>query len=161
MSDYKRFTEFKPYRQDASKGRYIQYCVTGCYNDMNHKGDYTTGESVDRLAELENGIEQGYIKILPVRAGDKIYVVPSKASYGINRMHKTFKENNKVYTQTVDEIRFFKDGVYMVYSCEYQQNHHSEFFGETWFLEYKQAANRLKEMEAIYAKYDHKGGDND
>lgn len=154
MSDYKRFTEFKPYRQDASKGRYIQYCVTGCYNDMNHKGDYTTGESVDRLAELENGIEQGYIKILPVRAGDKIYVVPSKASYGINRMHKTFKENNRVYTQIVDEIRFFKDGVYMVYSCEYQQNHHSEFFGETWFLEYEQAANRLKEMEAIYAKYD-------
>ena len=154
MSDYKRFTEFKPYRQDASKGRYIQYCVTGCYNDMNHKGDYTTGESVDRLAELENGIEQGYIKILPVRIGDKIYVVPSKACYGINRMHKTFKENNRVYTQTVDEIRFFKNGVYMVYSCGYQQNHTSELLGETWFLEYEQAANRLKEMEAIYAKND-------
>ena len=154
MSEYKRFTEFKPYRQDASKGRYIQYCVTGCYNDMNHKGDYTTGESVDRLAELENGIEQGYIKILPVRIGDKIYVVPSKACYGINRMHKTFKENNRVYTQTVDEVRFFKNGVYMVYSCDYQQNHTSELLGETWFLEYEQAANRLKEMEAIYAKYD-------
>ena len=154
MSEYKRFTEFKPYRQDASKGRYIQYCVTGCYNDMNHKGDYTTGESVDRLAELENGIEQGYIKILPVRIGDKIYVVPSKACYGINRMHKTFKENNRVYTQTVDEVRFFKNGVYMVYSCDYQQNHTSELLGETWFLEYEQAANRLKEMEAIYAKND-------
>lgn len=110
--------------------------------------------AVKRLGELEEKIEQGYIKILPVKAGDQIYVVPSKANYGINRMHKTFKENNRVYTQTVDEIRFFKDGVYMVYSCEYQQNHHSEFFGETWFLEYEQAANRLKEMEAIYAKYD-------
>jgi hypothetical protein len=109
-------------------------------------------KAYDRLAELEDKIEQGYIKILPVKAGDKIYVVPSKASYGINRMHKTFRENNRVYTQTVDEIRFFKDGVYMVYSCEYQQNHHSELLGETWFLTYEQAENRLKEMEAIYAK---------
>lgn len=105
----------------------------------------------NKLCGIENKIEQGYIKILPVKAGDKIYVVPSKASYGINRMHKTFRENNRVYTQTVDEIRFFKDGVYMVYSCDYQQNHTSELLGETWFLEYEQAANRLKEMEAIYA----------
>lgn len=108
----------------------------------------------NKLCGIENKIEQGYIKILPVKAGDKIYVVPSKASYGINRMHKTFRENNRVYTQTVDEIRFFKDGVYMVYSCEYQQSHHSELLGETWFLEYEQAANCLKEMEAIYAKND-------
>lgn len=132
MSDYKRFTDGK--KPTIS--------------------EIEAAEAYWKLAELEDKIEQGYIKILPVRAGDKIYVVPSKASYGINRMHKTFRENNRVYTQTVDEIRFFKDGVYMVYSCEYQQNHHSEFFGEMWFLEYEQAANRLKEMEAIYAKYD-------
>ena len=75
MSDYKRFTEFKPYRQDASKGRYIQYCVTGCYNDMNHKGDYTTGESVDRLAELEDKIEQGTLIELPCKVGDTVYEV--------------------------------------------------------------------------------------
>lgn len=140
MSDYKRFTE------NVDSGFVDELACRIAYN---------------KLCGIENQIEQGYIKILPVRAGDKIYVVPSKAIYGINRMHKTFRENNRVYTQTVDEIRFFKDGVYMVYSCEYQQNHHSEFFGETWFLEYEQAANRLKEMEAIYAKYDHKGGDND
>lgn len=136
-SDYKRFTE------NVDSGFVSELDCRIAYN---------------KLCGIENKIEQGYIKILPVKAGDKIYVVPSKASYGINRMHKTFRENNRVYTQTVDEIRFFKDGVYMVYSCEYQQNHHSEFFGETWFLEYEQAANRLKEMEAIYAKYDHKGG---
>lgn len=133
MSDYKRFTE------NVDSGFVDELACRIAYN---------------KLCGIENQIEQGYIKILPVRAGDKIYVVPSKASYGINRMHKTFKENNRVYTQTVDEIRFFKNGVYMVYSCGYQQNHTSELLGETWFLEYEQAANRLKEMEAIYAKND-------
>ena len=113
---------------------------------------YYIGDPIQRLADIENKMAQGYIKILPVKAGDKIYVVPSKASYGINRMHKTFRDHNRVYTQTVDEIRFFKNGVYMVYSCMYQQNHGSEFLGETWFLEYEQAENRLKEMEAFYAR---------
>ena len=132
MSDYKRFTDGKkPIISEIE-----------------------AAESYWKLAELEDKIEQGYIKILPVRAGDKIYVVPSKAHYGINRMHKSFKENNRVYTQTVDEVRFFKNGVYLIHTCDYQQNHHSDLFGETWFLEYEQAANRLKEMEAIYAKYD-------
>lgn len=133
MSDYKRFTE------NVDSGFVSELDCRIAYN---------------KLCEIENKIEQGYIKILPVKAGDKIYVVPSKACYGINRMHKTFKENNRVYTQTVDEIRFFKNGVYMVYTCDYQQNHTSELLGETWFLEYEQAANRLKEMEAIYAKND-------
>ena len=159
MSDYKRLTNKN---LDEYNPEY-DFCVgcehfgepNGCNRWNGTCGNYERFmETYNRLAELEDKIEQGYIKILPVRAGDKIYVVPSKAHYGINRMHKSFKENNRVYTQTVDEIRFFKDGVYMVYSCEYQQNHHSEFFGETWFLEYEQAANRLKEMEAIYAKYD-------
>jgi len=149
MEMYKRLT-----RRNNDGTTWVKCAVC----DIQDKCDFTKEsccqELQDRLAELEDRIEQGYIKILPVKAGDKIYVVPSKAHYGINRMHKTFKENNRVYTQTVDEIRFFKDGVYMVYSCEYQQNHHSEFFGETWFLEYEQAANRLKEMEAIYAKND-------
>lgn len=58
----KRFTEFKPYRQGESEGRYVQYAVTGCGNDSDHKGDYTTGASVDRLAELEDKIEQGTLK---------------------------------------------------------------------------------------------------
>ena len=144
------------YERITDKAHRFKKCAGCTYKKCQYcddKPDYER-EGYNRLAELEDKIEQGYIKILPVKVGDKIYVVPSKASYGINRMHKTFRENNRVYTQTVDEIRFFKDGVYMVYSCEYQQNHHSEFFGETWFLEYEQAANRLKEMEAIYAKYD-------
>lgn len=103
-------------------------------------------EILDRLAELEDKIEQGYIKILPVKAGDKIYVVPSKVNFDLNRINR-YHEHNRVYEQTVDEIRFFKNGVYMVYSCYYQQNHHSEFFGETWFLTREEAEKRLKELQ--------------
>lgn len=99
-----------------------------------------------RLRELEDKIEQGYIKILPVKAGDKIYVVPSKVNFDLNRINR-YHEHNRVYEQTVDEIRFFKNGVYMVYSCYYQQNHHSEFFGETWFLTREEAEKRLKELQ--------------
>ena len=101
---------------------------------------------LNRLAELEDKIEQGYIKILPVKAGDKIYVVPSKVNFDLNRINR-YHEHNRVYEQTVDEIRFFKNGVYMVYSCYYQQNHHSEFFGETWFLTREEAKKRLKELQ--------------
>lgn len=54
---YKRFTELKTYNN--GKKMYVQYSVSGCYNDMNRKGDYTTGDSVDRLAELEDKIEDG------------------------------------------------------------------------------------------------------
>lgn len=154
MSDYKRLTE----RKNNNGTEWIILKEFEKYQDFvewsNLHAMHAFEKALDCLAELEDKIEQGYIKILPVKAGDQIYVVPSKASYGINRMHKTFKENNRVYTQTVDEIRFFKNGVYMVYTCDYQQNHTSELLGETWFLEYEQAANRLKEMEAIYAKYD-------
>lgn len=158
MKNYKRLTnnnrdEYDPEYDFCCGCKY--FGKPGCNRPNGTCGNYERFiETYNRLEELEDKIEQGYIKILPVKAGDKIYVVPSKAIYGINRMHKTFREINRVYTQTVDEIRFFKDGMYMVYSCEYQQNHLSEFFGETWFLEYEQAANRLKEMEAIYAKYD-------
>ena len=117
--------------------------IVGCY----HKDKII----LERLAEIEDKIEQGYIKILPVKVGDKIYVVPSYANYGLNIVNR-HPENNRVYEQTVNEIRFFQNGVYMVYSCDYMQNHHSEFFGETWFLEYEQAINRLKEMEVMYGQ---------
>lgn len=108
-------------------------------------GIYLT-DCLNRLAELEDEIEKGYIKILPVKAGDKIYVVPSKVNFDLNRINR-YHEHNRVYEQTVDEIRFFKNGVYMVYSCYYQQNHHSEFFGETWFLTREEAEKRLEELK--------------
>jgi hypothetical protein len=91
-------------------------------------------------------IEQGYIKILPVRAGDKIYVVPSKVNYRLNVVNR-HSEHNRVYEQTVGEVRFFQSGDYMVYCCDYLQNHHKAFFGETWFLTREEAEKRLKELQ--------------
>lgn len=72
---YKRFTELKTYNN--GKKMYVQYSVSGCYNDMNRKGDYTTGDSVDRLAELEDKIENGTLIELPCncKIGDLVYGV--------------------------------------------------------------------------------------
>ncbi len=63
-----RFTELV-------NGLYIQRKISGCYNDMNGKGDYTTGRSVDRLAELEDKLESGQLVELPCKVGDLIYIV--------------------------------------------------------------------------------------
>lgn len=69
---HKRFTELKEYANGQKS--YVQYSVTGCYNDMNRKGDYTTGASVDRLGELEDKIEKGTLIELPCKVGDTIFV---------------------------------------------------------------------------------------
>ena len=97
-------------------------------------------------AELEDAIEQGYIKILPVKAGDKIYVVPSKVNFDLNKLNG-YSEHNRVYEQTVDEIRFFRKDIYMVFSCDYLENHRGASLGETWFLTREEAEKRLKELQ--------------
>ena len=103
-------------------------------------------EQQNRLAELEDKIEQGYIRILPVNAGDKIYVVPSKVNFDLNKLNG-YSEHNRVYEQTVDEIRFFRKDIYMVFSCDYLENHRGASLGETWFLTREEAEKRLKELQ--------------
>ncbi len=122
------------------KERFTQRVDSGFVSELDCRIAY------NKLCAIEDKIEQGYIKILPVKAGDKIYVVPSKVNYDLNRVNRYY-EHNRVYEQTVDEIRFFKNSVYMVYCCYYQQNHHSEFFGETWFLTREKAEAKLKELQ--------------
>ena len=107
---------------------------------------FLRGDAVDRLAELEDKIEQGYIKILPVKEGDKIYVVPSKVNFDLNKLNG-YSEHNRVYEQTVDEIRFFRKDIYMVFSCDYLENHRGASLGETWFLTREEAEKRLKEVQ--------------
>ena len=100
----------------------------------------------NKLCSIEDKIEQGYIKILPVKAGDKIYVVPSKVNFDLNRINR-YHEHNRVYEQTVDEIRFFHKDIYMVFSCDYLENHRGAALGETWFLTREEAEKRLKELQ--------------
>ena len=75
---YKRFTELKTYNN--GKKMYVQYSVIGCYNDMNRKGDYTTGDSVDRLAELEDKIENGTL-LEVLKVGDTATAIIDTLAY--------------------------------------------------------------------------------
>lgn len=132
--EYKRLTE---------KGKNGEWTVF-VNNDGRLSEDIQT--IIDRLAELEDKIEQGYIKILPVKEGDKIYVVPSKVNFDLNKLNG-YSKHNRVYEQTVDEIRFFRKDIYMVFSCDYLENHRGASLGETWFLTREEAEKRLKELQ--------------
>lgn len=146
---YERFTEFKPYKQGESKGRYVQYCVTGCYNDMNRKGDYTTGASVDRLAELKNKIERGTLIELPCRVGDTVYVP------------WVWDDQQGISTAKIEEIKFYDSQMH--YMCFINLESDNESFnqefggwkidqsiGETVFLACEDAEKRLKELTGRY-----------
>ena len=95
---YKRFTELKTYNN--GKKMYVQYSVSGCYNDMNRKGDYTTGDSVDRLAELEDKIENGTLVESPCKVEDMIY--NKNIKFYLNCKEIPFEELSKLPQMTVD-----------------------------------------------------------
>ena len=116
MSERKRFTELK-------NGRYVQYRVTGCYNDCDCKGDYTTGASVDRLAELEDKIEQGTLIELPCKVGAIIYYV---GSYQIGTWKKKIRYDIFEFPFTLDML---------------------DTYGNNWFLTREEAEKRLKELQ--------------
>lgn len=101
---------------------------------------------LNRLGKIEDKIESGLMWELPCKIGDKIYVIPSKANYDLNSLMK-HPENNRVHTQVVCEVRFFKDKTYLLTTCEGQWQVHSAFFMDNWFLSYEEAEQRLKEFE--------------
>lgn len=111
----------------------------------------------NKIAELEEQLKNA-IK-LPVKLGDKIYVVPSKTNFEINNIHH--KERNRVYEWEVHEIRFNKYGYDVVSwtdntpyfcadcetikiktACESQR-----FYRETWFKTKEEALAKLKELQ--------------
>ncbi len=53
---------------------------------------------------------------LPCKVGDTVYVIPSKVNYDLNKLNR-HSENNRVYEQTVDEVRMFKNGNYLLTTC--------------------------------------------
>lgn len=97
---------------------------------------------------------------LPVKIGDKIYVVPSETNYKINIINK-HEERNKVYEFIVNEIRYNQYG-YSVVSwvdnipffflngdkkaiCECFET--ERFYNETWFTTLEEAKAKLREIQ--------------
>lgn len=103
---------------------------------------------LERLAEYEDLEEQGLLLKLPCKVGDTIYVIPSKANYGINIVNR-HKENNRVYEQVVNRIEMCKSG-YLLSTCDGMACVIEEFYKKTWFLTREEAETALKELEAAF-----------
>lgn len=95
-------------------------------------------EMAKELAELKR-------QLPPCKAGDTIYVVPSKVNYDLNILHKYY-DNNRVYEQEVSEIRLYSNG-YLIVTCEGMCSVVDVSYKETWFLTKEAAEAKLKEME--------------
>lgn len=112
----------------------------------NPHSEHIMWDIINRLAEYEDLEEQGLLRRLPCKAGDTIYVIPSKVNYDLNVLSNC-EEANRVYKQTVDEIRFFPSGQYLLTTCEGVCSALEQFFGITWFLTEQEAQSALEKMK--------------
>ena len=104
--------------------------------------------ALNKLVEYEDLEEQGKLPKLPCKIGDTIYVIPSRANYGINSVNR-HKENNRVYEQIVDHITFYKSG-YMLSTCEGHACVIEESYKETWFLSKEEAETALRKLKDVW-----------
>lgn len=107
-------------------------------------------EVCKKLAEYEQLEEQGLLVRLPVKIGDDIYKIPSKANYDLNVLNG-YKANNRVYHQKVYSIVFSQRGWFV--QCDKDSIHAPNIicldveYGKTWFLTYEAAEKKLEEMK--------------
>lgn len=103
-----------------------------------------------KLAEYEDLEEQGLLVRLPVKIGDDIYKIPSKANYDLNVLNG-YKANNRVYYQKVYSIVFSQKGWFV--QCDKDSIHAPNVicvdveYGKTWFLTREEAEKKLEEMK--------------
>lgn len=100
-----------------------------------------TGLEPERVAELAQAEKDGRLVVLPCKVGDTIYVIPSSENYALNLVNRQ-EMNNRVYKQTVSEVRFFKDD-YLLTTCDGAYSVLGQFFGENWFLSIEEAKEKL------------------
>lgn len=104
------------------------------------KYEYTTGNAIDRLAELEDKIENGTLVELPCKVGDRVYAIFQ--DYGNKNDYAFFKEK-------VDEIRIMKKGIYVCLSCgeNFHEERNADQFGVTLFTTKEAAEAKLKKLQ--------------
>lgn len=114
------------------------------------KHDTSKGSSCKKLAEYEQFEEQGLLVRLPVKIGDDIYKIPSKANYDLNVLNG-YKANNRVYHQKAYSIVFSQSGWFV--QCDKDSIHAPNVicvdveYGKTWFLTREEAEKKLEEMK--------------
>ena len=116
-----------------------------------------TGLELAKLAIMQKELkkykdleEQGLLVRLPVKIGDDIYKIPSKANYDLNVLNG-YKANNRVYHQKAYSIVFSQSGWFV--QCDKDSIHAPNVicidveYGKTWFLTREEAEKKLEEMK--------------
>lgn len=105
---------------------------------------------LEKLADYEDLEEQGLLVRLPVKIGDDIYKIPSKANYDLNVLNG-YKANNRVYHQKAYSIVFSQSGWFV--QCDKDSIHAPNIicldveYGKTWFLTREEAEKKLEEVQ--------------
>lgn len=107
-------------------------------------------KALEKLADYEDLEEQGLLVRLPVKIGDDIYKIPSKANHDLNVLNG-YKANNRVYHQKAYSIVFSQSGWFV--QCDKDSIHAPNVicvdveYGKTWFLIREEAEKKLEEMK--------------
>lgn len=107
-------------------------------------------EWLKELKSFKDAEEQGLLVRLPVKIGDDIFKIPSKANYDLNVLNG-YKANNRVYHQKVYSIVFSQRGWFV--QCDKDSIHAPNVicvdaeYGKTWFLTREEAEKKLEEMK--------------
>lgn len=135
---------------DEDDGRKSIGAYTGCIvPEIWFEGEREY-QVLDRLATYEDLEEQGLLVRLPVKIGDDIYKIPSKANYDLNVLNG-YKANNRVYHQKVYSIVFSQRGWFV--QCDKDSIHAPNVicvdveYGKTWFLTREEAEKKLEDMK--------------
>ena len=103
------------------------------------------------ICSLANYLIKNGVIVPPCKFGDTVYVIPSKANYGINVVNG-FEHLNKVYEQKVCKVEIYANNKYLLSTCDGMQSVHSDLFNETWFLSKEEAEQKLVNYKS--SKYD-------
>ena len=107
-------------------------------------------KALEKLADYEDLEEQGLLVRLPVKIGDDIYKIPSKANYDLNVLNG-YKANNRVYHQKAYSIVFSQSGWFV--QCDKDSIYAPNVicvdveYGKTWFLTREEAEKKLEVMK--------------
>lgn len=134
----------KKYKEiiECNLGEYDYDCTGQC-------GECEQNRKIRRkLYDYEEAEEKGLLIRLPCKVGDEIYKIPYLSIYKLNIVNG-HGENNRVYKQKVNEIKLFKNGSYVLLTCDGMDCVSSDYFNIAWFLTKEQADKKLKELEDL------------
>ena len=139
--------------RDAVGCPYHQKTYGTCYEDGELYWLKDVTELLEELKSYKDLEEQGLLVRLPVKIGDDIYKIPSKANYNLNVLNG-YKANNRVYHQKAYSIVFSQSG--WLVQCDKDSIYAPNVicvdveYGKTWFLTREEAEKKLEEMKKDY-----------